>query len=1067
MNRLKNLLLITSILASSAASAQQLNYHGKPTLKELFSVIRQQTGYNIIASSSQIDLNTVVTVQAKDKTLQQTLEDAFKDLPVTFKIVGKEITILQDKKDNRSGQQKKPQQQLFTGIIRDKSGPLELVTIYNKSNEKITFTDNKGAFSIERTNQVDTIVFSSIGFQEKLIAIQPNQKHIELQLLQLQNVLDEVSVLSYGQQVSKRLNTGSTSRITAATIEKTPTADPLIALQNRVPGLLVNTETGLPGVQAKIQIRGINTVNEEGKAQQPLYIVDGVPFTSSSLSYIGANGKTFSSLVESPLKSIDPNTIASIEVLKDADATAIYGARGANGVILITTKRGKAGKATINADYFHSFAYIGKYMKMLNTAQYLEMRREAAKNDDIALTPESYPDLFKWSQTDDHNWQKEYFGNIAHTSNAELSLSGGSSRLNYNLGGGFRRENTVFNKKNGLSIGNFRTNLDYNSEDGKFTAALSASYATDKNDIIPLSFNNFLTLPPNYSLYNENGGLNWGMENPIALQEQTVRNKTKNIVSNVSLSYRILPNLVAKINTGYTRMQMDQMSQNPIRSFNPNNLTLGSNSFTNGSTATFNFEPQVDYDLVIGRSSFRALLGGTYMNTENESNTKSGSQYTDDSKLNDINAAGQIDTLQSQAQYRFLSGFARLGWTFDQKYVINATLRRDGSSRFGPGNKFGNFWSFGTAWILSEENWLKDNQFGLSFAKLRASYGITGNDNIGDYAYFVNYAKSPDNYKGQGYYPKNLFNPNYQWEVNKKFDVAAEVGFLKDRIFFEINHYRNRSGNQLVGYGLPTQVGFNSVTQNLDAKIENSGWEISLQTTPINRMAFTWKTNFTMSINRNKLLSFPDLAGSPYSLTYQIGRPLNLIWGYEFLGINPENGQPEFKDMNGDGIIQFPDDQVALSSRIPSFFGGFGNSFNYKNFDLDIFWSFKKNKHAYFYPFSSAGSLTNAPATVLDRWQYPGQQAKFPAYTTNSINISNYTSSIANYVDASYVRLANVTLSYTVPHQVIEKMRLKSLRAYITGANLLTITKFKGTDPETGVDMPLLRSFTIGLRSSF
>ncbi|MNK13842.1 TonB-dependent Receptor Plug Domain protein [compost metagenome] len=1069
MNRLKSMLLVTSMLAGSMLSAQQLSYQGKPTLKELFSVIRQQTGYNIIASANQIDLDTVVKIKAKDKALRDVLEEAFKDLPLTFKIVGKEITILREEKTEQKPKQQKTAQQLFAnGTVRDKSGPVELVTIYNKSNDKVTFTNEKGAFSIERTNHTDTLFFSSIGYEERQFVLPAGQQTIDMQLLQTQTVLDEVSVLSYGQQVSKRLNTGSTSGVTAATIEKTPTADPLIALQNRVPGLLINTPSGLPGVQTQVQIRGINTVNQDGNAQQPLFIVDGIPFNNNSLAYLGANGLTSSILGESPLKSIDPTTIASIEVLKDADATAIYGARGANGVILITTKRGKVGRPTFSADYYHSFASIGHYMKMLNTAQYLEMRREAAQNDGIDITPEAYPDLLSWSQTEDHNWQKEYFGNVAHTSNAELSLSGGSSRFNYLLGGGFRRENTVYDKKNGLSIGNFRSNLDYNSADGRFTAALSASYATDKNDIIPLSFNSFLTLPPNYTLYNPDGELNWALqENPIAQQKRTIENKTKNLISNVGLSYRILPNLVAKINTGYTRMKINQMALNPRSSFNPAYTTPGNNTFTDASTATFNFEPQLDYDLVIGRNAFRALLGGTYINSENESITKSGGDYMDDSLLEDINAAGRIDILQSQTQYRFLSGFARLGWTFDQKYVVNGTIRRDGSSRFGPGNKYGNFWSVGAAWILSEENWLKDNHIGLSFAKLRGSYGLTGNDNIGDYSYFVNYERSLDNYLGQGFYPKNLFNANYRWEVNKKLDLAAEMGFLKDRIILEVNYYQNRSGNQLVGYGLPTQVGFSSVNQNLDATVQNSGWEFSLQTTPINNLAFTWKTNFTMSINRNKLLAFPDIGGSPYSLTYQVGKPLSLIWGYDFLGINPTDGQPQFRDLNGDGIIAFPDDYTVLSPSIPAFFGGLGNSFNYKNFDLDIFFSFKKNKNAYNYPFSDAGSLVNAPVSVLERWQHPGQEAKFPAYTTNSMAMSNYSSSSANYVDASYIRLSNVTLSYTVPSKFLEKIKLKNLRAYATGANLFTITKFKGTDPETGIDMPMLQTFTLGIRSSF
>lgn len=1064
------ILLATLLQVSAAGFAQKVTFVQKnTTLKEIFGEIRKQTGYNVVASSDQLFQTVKIDAGFRSTGLKEVLEKCLENLPFSYEIEDHSVII--------SRKEKSVAEKIITlfipkitirGVVKVDQGPMGGVSILVERTRQVSRTKDDGSFYIEGLEKEDVLVISYIGYQQQKIRVADVQGVINVELKLSTNALDEVRVLAYGQKTSQRTNTGSTVSIDAAVLEKTPTSDPIAALQGRAAGLLITNTSGLPGAQANVQIRGINTLNLSGKARTPLYIVDGVPFTSSSIAGLTNIGIVTTGSSESPFKSIDPNSIANIEVLKDADATAIYGARGANGVILITTKRGKAGKLQIGADVYTSIAKIPHFIDMLNTQQYLDMRRQAAINDGVEITEAAYPDLTSWSQTKYTNWQKEFFDKTAVTQNAELNISGGSNQTRFLLGGGYRNEKTVYNTKDGLKNGNLRFNADHTSKNNKLNLSLSSSYSGDKNTAIVLDPVNFYSLPPNYSLYNEDGSLNWAVENPIASSLSKMESKSRSNITNFVGSYKVLPDLTLKASVGYTDLRIKQMLLAPIAAQDPNSFEpSGRTYYANNKNHSFTFEPQADYVLHRGNSTFRALLGGTYIDNRSSNYALNAYGYTDDAMLGNVSAARISDTTRLESRYRFLSAFTRIGYEYQNEFYVNATLRRDGSSRFAPGKQFGDFWSLGAAWIFTERPWMKSAVPFLSTGKLRGSYGLSGNDNIGDYSYFVNYEKTFTKYQGTGLIPTNVFNRDYQWEENKKLEAAIELGFLNDALMLTVNYYRNRSGNQLIDYPLSSQAGVPSVNQNMNAQIQNSGWEFMLNMSQIKHKDFSWTTSLNLSVSRNKLLSFPDLQNSSYYTIYALGKSLSLFWGYDLQKIDPQTGKPVFRDVDGDGVVQYEYDYIPFHSLLPTFYGGFTNNFSYKRFDLDVFFSFKKSGRNSALYLNPGGVMSNQSVEVLDRWQSPENPGTRIGYTTDPIEISLYNESLATTFNTSYIRLSNVSLGFNFSEKQAGKLGMKNLRVYAMGNNLFTLTNYPGLDPETGVSMPTLRSFTFGLRTTF
>ncbi|HJT74093.1 MAG TPA: SusC/RagA family TonB-linked outer membrane protein, partial [Chitinophaga sp.] len=710
------------------------------------------------------------------------------------------------------------------------------------------------------------------------IDVSDNTVRVTAVLKRALSKLDEVQVVAYGT-TTQRFSTGAATTIKSIDIEKQPVTNILSALQGRMPGVLITSANGIPGSGTTMQIRGNNSISA---LSNPLYIVDGIPMPATSISNVPtATGSV------SPMNGLNPLDVESVTILKDADATAIYGSRGSNGVVLITTKKGKAGKTKFDVNVYSGSSVATRVPKFMNTQQYLDIRKKAFAADNITPTTSNAQDLLLWDQNAYTNFPKLILGNTAPLTNAKASISGGNESTRFLLSTGYHHEGAVIFGDNHYNRVDGHINIDHSSADKRFNLNTSVTYTSD--DIKTLGSDPYLAVyaPPNFPHYDTTGNLYWikgnttaPLTNPWSYLNKTGKTKTDNFITNASLRYSIINGLNARVNMGFTKMNMSQQVTAPTTAYNPtsSSATKSSATFGNSKLQTYIVEPQLDYTKKIGLGILNALAGGTIQSSNAQSNSVTGINFTSNDLIESISAAATITgTTLTSSQYKYISGFGRLNYRWDDKYIINASFRRDGSSRFGPGRKFGNFWSIGGAWIFSEEKAVENILPALSFGKLRGSYGITGNDQINDYRYLETYTSNAQAYNGNlGLYANNIANPVYGWETNRKLEFAIDLGFLKDRILLTSAFYRSRSSNQLVQTALPAQSGFPYYQANLPALVQNTSWEFELSTINVNHKNFRWQSSFNITIPKNVLVSFPGLSSSAYAYYYVVGQSLNL-----------------------------------------------------------------------------------------------------------------------------------------------------------------------------------------------
>jgi TonB-dependent starch-binding outer membrane protein SusC len=962
----------------------------------------------------------------------------------------------------------------ITGTVADANGALPGVTVTVKGTPNITISDNNGKFSISAENTA-TLVFSFIGLKTTEVAVD-GKTEISVLLMEDATTLKEVTINAGYYNVKDKERTGSISKITSKDIEKQPVTNVLAAMQGRMAGVNITQTSGVPGGGFEIQIRGQNSIRAEGNS--PLYLIDGVPYSSETVG----NSRTTSIMptLANPLNSINPSDIESIEVLKDADATAIYGSRGANGVILINTKKGQQGKTRFAASISQGTGKATKFMKLLNTEQYLAMRNEAFANDGIAPGFMDYDVNGTWDQNRYTDWQKELLGGTVTYTDANASVSGGNANTQFLVSGTFHDETTVFPGDYGYRRNVLRSNLNHTSEDQKFKITLSTGFTTQGNDQPAVDISRIaLQLAPNApALYTADGNLNWEnstWENPLGALEGKYQTKTYDFIANSLLSYKVLPELELKTSFGITDTKHDETKTQPSTMYDPAYEvgTEYSQLFVNATARrSWIVEPQISWSKQWKYGKTELLAGGTFQQQKGSKILTEGDGFSSNSLLYNMASAFTVLTLQDQqTDYKYQAFFGRLNYAYKERYIINLTGRRDGSSRFGPGKQFANFGAIGAAWLFGDESFLKGKTV-LSFGKLRASYGTTGNDLIGDYQFLDTFLSSGVSYNGViGLQPTRLYNPNFGWETNKKFEVAVETGFLKDRVFLTVAWYTNRSSSQLVGIPMPATTGFSSLQGNLDATVENRGTEFSLRTVNFQKENFKWTTNFNISFSKNKLLSFPNLEGSTYRNQFVIGEALNIRKVYHYTGIDPQTGVFTYEDANGDGSINALDRQTVKDFN-PKFFGGLSNQLTYQRWQLDFMLQFvKQDNYTSAVMTGMPGMMINQPVEVLDHWQTIGDSGNYQIYSTGSNGTaasaySKYFDSDGVIGDASYVRLKNVALSYRVPQKWLFGA---NCRITVEGQNLLTFTPYKGRDPEfkTYGYLPPLRVMTAGLQFTF
>lgn len=1080
----KRLLLLPLIFILSTGYTQLLDREItinmiQAPLGDVLHNIEARARVRFAYSPDQLDLNEPVTIQVEDQPLANVLTELFTPREIQFRVHEPEGTItLRRKKDEPQPETKRAVIPV-TGVVTDFARqPLAGVNVVVKGTSNGTATDASGSYTLN-VEVGEILVFSFIGFKTVEHSVRA-ETTINITLEDDSQSLEEVTINAGYYEVTQREQTGNIARITSKEISQQPVTNTLAALIGRMPGVMITQGSGLPGGSFSLEIRGRNSVRIDGN--DPLYLVDGVPFPSTPLMQLGTSVIPGSN----PLNNLNPQDIESIEILKDADATAIYGSRGANGVVLITTKKGKAGKTRVDMNVSRGISHVNTNpMEMLSLSQYLQMRKEAVRNDNqlnLLNNPaqaHNFPDLMIWDTTRYTNWRKELIGGTASLFNTQLSLSGGNANTQFMVSGNYSRETTVFPGDFAFTRGSGHMSLNHTGNTG-FTFSLATTYSISANNLPGVDFTrSALTLAPNApALYDESGALNWAIqngnvswENPLAVLQRPYRNQASNLNANASIGYKILPGLKFKTTLGLNTNTVEESNQVLRSSLNPlDGNARASNTLADNRINTWIAEPQVELKKQIARGSFSALLGMTFNEIVNSGKRIFATGFASDALVSNIDAATTIDVQgATYEQYRYAALFTRVNYNWNERYILNLTARRDGSSRFGTDNRFANFGAVGAAWVLSNEKFLKGKRT-LSFAKLRASYGITGSDQIGNYRYLDSYAPALYSYMGSAIEPRRLANPNYSWESNTKFEVAAETAWLEDKIQLMASIYRNRSSNQLVGLPLPYTTGFQSVQFNLPATIHNTGVEFVLSTQTLKRKNFSWTTAINLTVPTSRVVEFPHLNQlSDFVLRFEVNQPASIVKRYAFTGLDATTGDYTFQDVNEDGAYSLLNDAKTIINTSDRFFGGVNNSVEYKNWQLDFMIQFvarDASQPLAFFPM--AGTVNNQPAFVMDRWQQPGDEARYRKFSGRG-SVTNHTrwqSSDNTFEDASFIRLRNIALSWTWP---VSNKLISGGRVFMQGQNLLTYTGYKGMDPEVRglTSLPPLRTFNLGFQLSF
>ena len=1061
-------------------------------IKTLFKTIENRTGL-LFAYQPQIikDFPKVTTPRGR-RSVSDILNSVFQGSNLVYKQVDKNVVIYKkeaDKTVESTSKTKKSEDAsyILSGKILDENGqPLPGVSILLVGGNKQGISDFDGQFYIELPSGKHVLKVSYLGYKTQQVTVE-NQTSITIKMQPDLAKLDEIVVIGYGT-TTRRTSTGSVVKITSEDIAKQPITNILQTLQGRTPGVYVSQTSGYAGSDMNISIRGRNFIDG---SNLPLYIVDGVPYIGDDIKQQTQNDNVIRGAQKStsPLNIINPNDIESIEILKDADATAIYGSRGANGVVLITTKKGKSGKTEFTVTTNSGVSEVAHMIKTLDTPTYLNMLQTALDNNgDTASNFSNGIALVDWNPNDYTNWQKKLIGGTANFNNYSASLKGGNETTNFLLSGAYHKETTVV--PGDFSYDKFSTNFNVNHStmDNKLKIGASVIFATDNNKLPFFDITTYaISTAPNRPLYNADGSYYWSPDyfsdiNPLAALGKRVDDKGFNLITSISLQYEIAKGFSFKTDLGYGRAQMQTKQFMPSSASNhvydeangfESNFSRSYSTSTN-NTNNFTVEPQLNYNTELWKGNLTALVGGSWQNRKSEMPAYVySSGYSSDNLLGNLAMAENVTANNGSTEYKYISLFSRVNYNIENKYILNLNFRRDGSSRFGANNRFGNFGSIGGAWIFTQENFMKNIPV-LSFGKIRSSYGEIGSDGIGEYQYADTFDTRTYGNGNPSMTASRIANPNIKWGVTRKFEAALDLSFNNDRISFTTAYYRNTSSNQLVGYTLSPQAGFTTYTANLPAEVENKGWEFTLGSTNIRTKNFNWSSSFNISFNSNKLVSFPGIEFTSYYSQYIVGKPLNGRFLHTFTGVDA-NGIAQFEDANGDGRISngFAEtgrgDRKYYGPTYPQYYGGLSNTISYKAFSLDFLFQFVKQ---------DATTLMAATGTQPG---YPYGTANFQVDEYNAFlaqgnalssgfqnSYFNYIASNAVITDASFIRLKNVSASYQIPLDEGTKKYLQSVRLSLQGQNLVTFTKYKGLDPETqGLALPPLRTITLGTQFTF
>ncbi len=1091
------------------------------SLQELFTTIEDQTGYRFFYNNDEVDVSQKVVVNTFNKSVGDILNQAFDGLPYSFREMENKLILVERASENSTvpGSQ---QPRKITGKVVDSSGvPLPGVSVVIKETTKGVITDSFGNYTITGVAQGSTLAFSFVGMRTQEITVS-NQVTINVKLEEETIGLEEVVAVGYGT-VKKSDLTGSVASVSAERLLDKPAFNVAQAISGKIAGVKIVERSGAPGGRPMIRIRGTNSINSENS---PLVVVDGIVGVSNALDIM------------------NPNEIASIEVLKDASATAIYGARGANGVILITTKRGYTGKIEVEYDGSVSVGILQKHLESLNAEEFLYVLTQSWKNIDKyssrpnwplcvdgSLLPEGeggdtyseMPYLFEKTTPEgyavpligrdgnyykprfDTDWEKEIF-RPSVSNNHQLSIRGGNQNAKVGTFIGYSNEdglllNSYFHRYTGKITGDFIVNkwLDISSsinvvksqervnDVSYFSGGISRG-VTEAFPIIPLKY------PNDPEIYGEHAG-RFGrnadfpvgevdVQSPYEVTETTERITNRiQFTGNLTFNFKITKDLSLK-----TNFAADEYSHkyNEYGGISVSRGDHGRAFIEARTTSYWQNENYFNYNKVVGDHSLSGLLGASWSRYKWEEEEVWNNHFFDDFyKWHNIGVgtASRPSPSSEDGQNSLNSYFARLNYSYMNKYLFTFTSRVDGSSKFGADSKYGFFPSGSVAWRISEEDFSKQLT-ALSNLKLRLSVGQTGNQEIGSYVTqgFIGSANvALGGVVYPGLYPRSMANPKLKWEKTTQYDGGIDAGFFDNRISIVLDYYYKKTTDMLLSVPLPTSTTTGSVRQNY-GEVENKGLEIILNTHVLRSRDLNWYTDIAWSANKNKILKLGP-TGEDILRNYWVGgantvlregESLATFWGLNRLGTYSTEeaslaarygfvpGDVKYEDKNNDGAINASDGYL-LGNAFPKWDMDFNNRIEYKNFDLslDIRISYgAKMENRTNHSGEDRQTMGNSKATVLDAWRPDHQNSDIGQVRPGMGGAYYQTYPDTHWIeDASYIRGDGLTLGYTLPKVMLDRWGVQRLRLFLTAKNFFVITDYSGYDPE-GSDSGNMDSIT-------
>lgn len=967
-------------------------------------------------------------------------------------------------------------QDVIKGVVKDESGQgLPGATVVEKGSNKYSLTDIDGNFTIPAAKEYPfTLQINITGFQQQEIDIyELSAEKIEV-VLKTSNLLNEVVVIGYGEQKRKDI-TGSVSSVPAE-IKSQPVASVERLLQGSVAGAVVTQTSGQPGGGVSVQIRGNNSITA---GSDPLYVIDGFPINNDySVSDAGVtNGSQIN-----PLSSINTADIENIDILKDASATAIYGSRGANGVVIITTKSGSKNKSSINYDAYYGTQEVIRTIPLLNAAEWWSLRKDAAANSGKAVTIPTVQGYSLDTTGAGTDWQAAAFRKASQQSH-NISILSGSDKTRLAISGNYFKQNGILQNTDFRRFA-ARVNLDHNYSD-RFRIFSSINASNTKANVAPAAIvGNLLLTPPSLPIYQDNGSyvinspFESALQNPInSLYNQLNESITNRFLGNVFGEYTILEGLKAKILVGADIVGNKQNRYLP--SSTAEGQALSGDAIV-GSVFTTNWlnENTLSYDKELNeKNRINAIVGFTAQHSISKYTIAEAAGFATDAF--DYNNLGtgitSVAPRSNASEWSLASYLGRINYVFDDRYLFTFTLRADGSSRFGAGNKWGYFPSAAVGWNLSNEKFFQQFKK-VSLLKLRLSAGSTGNQSIPPYqslSQLAYYRYNFSNATVSGYAPNTVPNPNLGWEKTFQVNAGVDIGLFKNRVSIVADYYYKKTTDLLLTRTVPGTSGLSdfyngqasTIYQNIGA-VSNQGVELYVNSQNLTG-GFKWNTTFIIAKNTNKILDLgagvdqiiPSISAPSIA---KVGYPLGSFIVYQTDGIiqsgetpltpqaNKSPGGQKYKDINGDGVITQAGDRIVIKNQ-PAFTTGLTNTFSYKGFDLTVF--LQASIGGKLYNANRANlelntGYTNGSNVALDRWTptHTDTQVK-AAYQDPAITISD------RFIEsATYGRLKNLSFGYALPKALLSKIKIDQLRVYVSAQNLITWTKYTGYDPEVSLN---------------